>query len=116
MSKSHAILITFILCSLLGIIYYPYQILLKKGLYDCLKLIYVYLIEGDKVCECYSCLKMMIFSLIYIMIFIFLFFTIILYIFILYNYSLYFSLNVHHLNDYIYIGNCCHQAQFLNKK
>ena len=29
-------------------------------LYDCFKLIYAYLNEGDKVCECYSCLKMVI--------------------------------------------------------
>ena len=29
-------------------------------LYDCLKLIYACLNEGDKVRECYSCLKMMI--------------------------------------------------------
>ena len=29
-------------------------------LYDCFKLIYAYLIERDKVRECYSCLKMMI--------------------------------------------------------
>ena len=27
-------------------------------LYDCFKLIYAYLNEGDKVHECYSCLKM----------------------------------------------------------
>ena len=38
-----------------------HQILLNRGiLYDCFKLIYAYLNEGDKVCECYSCLKMMI--------------------------------------------------------
>ena len=29
-------------------------------LYDCLKLIHLYLNEGDKVRECYSCLKMMV--------------------------------------------------------
>ena len=29
-------------------------------LYDCFKLIYAYLNEGDKVRECYSCLKMII--------------------------------------------------------
>ena len=29
-------------------------------LYDCFKLIDAYLIEGDQVCECYSCLKMVI--------------------------------------------------------
>ena len=29
-------------------------------LYDCFKLIYAYLIERDKIRECYSCLKMMI--------------------------------------------------------
>ena len=27
-----------------------------------------------------------------------------------------FSLSVHHLNDSIYIGNCCDQEQSLNKK
>ena len=31
-------------------------------------------------------------------------------------FSQYFALNVHHLNDSIYIWNCCDQAQFLNKK
>ena len=31
-------------------------------------------------------------------------------------FSQYFSLNVHHLNDSIYIWNCCNQAQFLKKK
>ena len=29
-------------------------------LYDRFKLIYAYLMEGDKVCVCYSCLKMVI--------------------------------------------------------
>ena len=29
-------------------------------LYDCFKLKHAYLNEGDQVCECYSCLKMMI--------------------------------------------------------
>ena len=29
-------------------------------LYDCFKLMYAYLNEGDKVCECYGCLKMVI--------------------------------------------------------
>ena len=29
-------------------------------LHDFFKLIYAYLNEGDKVCECYSCLKMVI--------------------------------------------------------
>ena len=29
-------------------------------LYDCFKLIYAYLNEGDKVRECYSCLKMIV--------------------------------------------------------
>ena len=37
----------------------PYQILLNRG-FLCFKLIYVYLNEGDKFCECYSCLKLMI--------------------------------------------------------
>ena len=39
---------------------YPHQILLNRGFYDCFKLIYAYLNEGNKVCECYSCLKMVI--------------------------------------------------------
>ena len=39
---------------------YPHQILLNRVLYDCFNLIYAYLNEGDKVCECYSCLKMVI--------------------------------------------------------
>ena len=29
-------------------------------LFDCFKLIYAYLSKGDQVCECYSCLKMVI--------------------------------------------------------
>ena len=29
-------------------------------LYDCFKLIYTYLNEEDKVCECYSCLEVVI--------------------------------------------------------
>ena len=33
---------------------------LTRVLYDCFKLIYAYLNERDKVCECYSCLKMVI--------------------------------------------------------
>ena len=38
----------------------PHQILLNRSLYDCFKLIYMYLNEGDKVRECYSCLKMIV--------------------------------------------------------
>ena len=63
-------------------------------LYDCFKLIYLYLNEGDKVRECYSCLK--IWAQLHV------------------DFSTFFSLNVHHLNDSIYIWN--NQAQFLNKK
>ena len=33
---------------------------LTEVLYDCFKLMYVYLNEGYRVRECYSCLKMMI--------------------------------------------------------
>ena len=33
---------------------------LSGVLYDCFKVIYTYLNEGDKVCVCYSCLKMVI--------------------------------------------------------
>ena len=33
----------------------------NRVLYDCFKLFYVYLNEGDKVCKCYGCLKMMIY-------------------------------------------------------
>ena len=33
---------------------------LTRVLYDCFKLIYDYLNEGDKVRECYSCLKIVI--------------------------------------------------------
>ena len=33
---------------------------LKGVLYDCFKVIYAYLNAEDKVCECYSCLKMVI--------------------------------------------------------
>ena len=32
---------------------------LTSVLYDCFKLVYAYLTEGDKVRKCYSCLKMM---------------------------------------------------------
>ena len=38
----------------------PHQILLTRVFYDCFKLIYAYLKEGDKVRESYSCLQMMI--------------------------------------------------------
>ena len=38
---------------------YAHQIL-HRYLYDCFKLIYAYLNEGDKICVCYSCLKMVI--------------------------------------------------------
>ena len=66
--------------------------LLTRVLYDCFKLIYAYLNEGDKVRECYSCLKML-------------------------GFLQYFSLNVHYyLNDYFCVWNCWNQAQFLNKK
>ena len=33
------------------------QIFLTRVLLDCLKHLYAYLNEGDKVCECYNCLK-----------------------------------------------------------
>ena len=69
---------------------YPHQILLNGGLYDCFKLLYAYWNEGEKICECYSCLKMVI--------------------------QVHFSLNVHHLNDSIYIWNCYNQTQFLKQK
>ena len=39
---------------------YPHQILLNGGFVRLFKLIYAYTNKGDKVCECYSCLKMMI--------------------------------------------------------
>ena len=35
-------------------------LLLNRVLYDCFNLIYAYLNKGDKVFECYSCLKMVI--------------------------------------------------------
>ena len=39
----------------------PHQILLNRGfVWFCFKLIYACLNEGDKIRECYSCLKMMI--------------------------------------------------------
>ena len=44
-----------------------------------------YLNEEDNVCECYSCLKMVIQAHIHV------------------GFLKYFSLNVHHLNDSIYI-------------
>ena len=44
-------------------------------LYDCFKLIYVYLNKGDKICECYTCLKLS-FAITYIFVFFsFFFFT-----------------------------------------
>ena len=77
----------------------PHKSFLTRVLNDCFKLIYAYLNEGDKVRECYSCLKMMIQAHVHVAIF-----------------SQYFSVNVHHLNDSIYTRNCYNQAQFLNKK
>ena len=50
-------------------------------LYYYFKFIYAYLNEGDQVCECYSCLKMVIQADLHVG----------------------FSLNVHHLNDSIYM-------------
>ena len=38
----------------------PHQIFITRVLYDRFKLVYAYLSEGEKVRECYSCLKMMI--------------------------------------------------------
>ena len=35
-------------------------------LYDCFKLIYAYLNEGNEVCECYSCSKMVIQACLYV--------------------------------------------------
>ena len=55
-------------------------------LYDCFKLVCAYLNEEDKISECYSCLKMMIQAHLHVVVFL-----------------KYFLLNVHHLNDYIYI-------------
>ena len=37
-----------------------HQIFLSRVFYDCFKLVYAYSNEGDKVRECYNCLKMMI--------------------------------------------------------
>ena len=39
---------------------------LTRVLYDCFKLINVYLNEGDKVRECYSCLKIVIQAQLYV--------------------------------------------------
>ena len=39
---------------------YPHQSFLTGVLYDYFKPSYGYLNKGDKVCECYSCLKMVI--------------------------------------------------------
>ena len=66
------------------------MILIKSFLtevsYDRFKLIYAYLNEGEKIRECYSCLKMIIQAHLHVLFF-----------------SQYFSLNVHRLNDSIYI-------------
>ena len=67
---------------------YPYQILLNRDLFDCLKRTYAYLNEGDKVCQCYSCLKMVIQAYLNV------------------GFLQYFSLNMHHLNDSVDILNC----------
>ena len=53
---------------------------------DCFKLMCAYLNDGDKIRQCYSCLKMMIQAHLHVGFF-----------------SQYFLLNVHHLNDSIYI-------------
>ena len=66
------------------------MILIKSFLtevsYDRFKLIYAYLNEGEKIRECYSCLKIIIQAHLHVLFF-----------------SQYFSLNVHRLNDSIYI-------------
>ena len=68
-------------------------------LHDCVKLTSAYVNEGDNFWECYSCLKMMIQASLHVCFF-----------------SQNFLLSVHHLNDSIYIKNCCNQARFSNKK
>ena len=55
-------------------------------LYDCFRNICAYLNKSDKICKCYNCLKMVIQVPIYMLVF-----------------SQYFSLNMHHLVDSIYI-------------
>ena len=68
-------------------------------LYDCFKLIYAYLNEGDKVRECYSCLKLIVQAHLHVG-----FFT----VFFIKRASL--------KRFYLYMRNCFNQAQFLNKK
>ena len=75
----------------------PIKSFLTGVLHGCFKLIYQYLNEGDKVRECYSCLKLMVHGYLHIAI------------------SYCFWLHVHDLSDSNYIWNCCNQAQFLNK-
>ena len=48
---------------------------LTRVLHDCFKLTYAYLNERDKVYECYSCLKMIIYKPIYMLIFVAKFFS-----------------------------------------
>ena len=54
--------------------------------------------EEGKVCEWYSCLKMVVQAHIHV------------------DFSQYFWLNEYHLNDSIYIWNCCNQAQSFKQK
>ena len=44
----------------------PIKSFLTGVLYDCFKLIYAYLTEGDKIFECYSYLKMVIQANLYV--------------------------------------------------
>ena len=67
-------------------------------LYDCFKLIYAYLMKGIKFSNVIAVWKWW-YKPIYILVF-----------------SQDLSLNVNHLNDSMYIWNCCNQAQLLNKK
>ena len=61
-------------------------------LYDCFKLTYAYLSEGDKVSKCYRSLKMIVQAHLHLF------------------FLQYFWLNVHYLNDSIYVWNSCNQA------
>ena len=67
---------------------------LARALYDCFKVIYMYLNEADKVRHYYSCLKMMIEA----------------HLNVGFLQVTFFTLNVQHLHDSVYILSCCNQA------
>ena len=74
------------------------KLLVAGVFYDHFKLVYAYFNKGDKFCECYSCLKFMIQTLLHVS-----FLTIFFY-------------KTYNLNDSLDIWNLCNLILFLNKE